>query len=111
MNYTTSKLALSGLTNTLAKEGAKDNIHINHVCPISYTTQTASLLPDELQEELHPKYVAPFVAYLCHDDCKESGGIFEVMGGHISKLRWERSEGVQFDYEDFTIENIQKSYD
>ena len=24
------------------------------------------------------EYVAPFVTYLCHEDCKDTGSIFEV---------------------------------
>jgi len=27
-------------------------------------------------------YVAPVVAYLCHDSCADTGGVFEVCG-HI----------------------------
>lgn len=47
-----------------------------------------------MEDDLSPKYVAPFVGYLCHESCKETGGVFEVMGGYISKVRWERSAGV-----------------
>ena len=27
---------------------------------------------------LKPVYVAPIVAYLCHEDCQDTGGVFEV---------------------------------
>ena len=34
---------------------------------------------------MKPEYVAPLVVYLCHDDCIESGSLFEVGGGWIGK--------------------------
>ena len=27
---------------------------------------------------MKPVYVAPIVAYLCHEDCTDTGGVFEV---------------------------------
>ena len=32
----------------------------------------------EMEEALKPVYVAPLVAYLCHEDCEDTGGVFEV---------------------------------
>ena len=62
-----------------------------------------------MQEIMHSKYIAPFVGYLSHEECKETGSTFEIMGGYISKIRWERSAGLTFDLdEDFTIENVEK---
>jgi hypothetical protein len=34
---------------------------------------------------IKPEYVAPVVAYLCHDDCSETGAVFEAAGGWASK--------------------------
>src|SRR5262249_32469132 len=53
-------------------------------------------LPPELIESLKPEYVTPLVAWLCHEDCQESGGLFEVGGGFFGKLRWERAKGKTF---------------
>jgi (3R)-3-hydroxyacyl-CoA dehydrogenase / 3a,7a,12a-trihydroxy-5b-cholest-24-enoyl-CoA hydratase / enoyl-CoA hydratase 2 len=49
---------------------------------------TETVMPKELTEGLKPEYVAPFVAYLCHDSCKENGSLFELGAGYIAKLRW-----------------------
>jgi len=54
---------------------------------------TATVMPPDLLEALKPDYVAPLVAYLCHESSTENGGLFEVGGGWMSKLRWERTEG------------------
>ena len=32
----------------------------------------------ELEDILKPEYIAPIVAYLCHEDCQDTGGLFEV---------------------------------
>jgi len=50
--------------------------------------------------------VAPFVAYLCHDKCEDSGALYEVGAGYIARNRWQQSAGVQYDVRNLTIENI-----
>jgi hypothetical protein len=49
---------------------------------------TATVMPAEVVEMLKPDYVAPFVAYLCHESCNDNGGLFEVGAGYIAKQRW-----------------------
>lgn len=93
-NYGAAKLALLGFANTLAIEGRRRGIHVNTIAPIAGSRLTETVLPGELTEALKAEYVSPLVAWLCHEDCKESGGVFEVGGGFFSKLRWERSEGL-----------------
>lgn len=39
----------------------------------------------ELLDALKPKYVAPLVAWLCHEHCEETGTVYEVGGGHVAK--------------------------
>src|SRR5258708_25467559 len=95
-NYSTAKLGLYGLSNTLAIEGKKKNIHVNAIAPIAGSRLTETVLPKELMDELKPEYVSPLVAYLCHESCEETGGVFEVGGGFYSKLRWQRTEGKMF---------------
>ncbi|KAJ5326460.1 uncharacterized protein N7506_009562 [Penicillium brevicompactum] len=69
-NYSAAKLGQVGFTETLAKEGAKYNIIAN------------------------PDWVVPLVAALVHSsNTTETGGIYEVGGGHVAKLRWERAKG------------------
>jgi len=93
-NYSAAKLAQVGFTETLAKEGAKYNILCNVIAPIAASRMTETVLPKEVLDNLKPDWVVPLVAALVHKDSAENGGIFEVGGGHMAKLRWERSKGA-----------------
>lgn len=51
-------------------------------------------MPPDILENLKPEWVIPLVAVLVHKDAQENGSIFEVGGGHVAKLRWQRSSGL-----------------
>ena len=91
-----AKLGLVGLSNTLAIEGKKKNVLVNTIAPIAGSRLTETVLPKDLIDALKPEYVSPLVAWLCHESCEETGGLFEVGGGFFAKLRWERTEGKIF---------------
>jgi acyl dehydratase len=57
---------------------------------------TETVLPPDLVSALKPEYVAPLVLYLTHENTQETGSLFEVGGGYVSKLRWQRSFGHNF---------------
>uniref|UniRef100_A0A3Q3FS15 Hydroxysteroid (17-beta) dehydrogenase 4 n=1 Tax=Labrus bergylta TaxID=56723 RepID=A0A3Q3FS15_9LABR len=92
-NYSAAKLGMLGLSNTLAIEGRKYNIHCNTIAPVAGSRLTETVMPPDLVASLKPEYVAPLVLWLCHEECKENGGLFEVGAGWMGKLRWERSQG------------------
>lgn len=95
-NYSMAKLGLVGFANTLAIEGKKKGVHVNTIAPIAGSRLTETILPKEITGALRPEYVSPLVAWLCHEDCTETGGLFEVGGGFFAKLRWERANGHTF---------------
>ncbi|WP_394842937.1 SDR family NAD(P)-dependent oxidoreductase [Pendulispora brunnea] len=95
-NYSMAKLGVAGFASTLAIEGKKKNVHVNTIAPIAGSRMTETVLPPELIASLKPEYVTPLVAWLCHEDCEETGGLFEVGGGFFGKLRWERTKGKTF---------------
>lgn len=74
-----------GLSNTLAIEGKKYNIKCNAVAPTAGSRMTETVMPPELVAALKPEFVAPLVVYLCHEDTEETGGLFEVGAGWVSK--------------------------
>ncbi|KAI9255468.1 hypothetical protein BY458DRAFT_520097 [Sporodiniella umbellata] len=95
-NYSAAKLALASFSNSLAKEGAKDNIHANTIAPMAASRMTETVMPPEVLASLKPEFVTPVVGYLCHEATEETGGVYEAGGGFVSKLRWERSPGAVF---------------
>ena len=95
-NYSMAKLGLVGFARTLAAEGNKKNIFVNVIAPIAGSRLTETILPKEVTDALRPEYVSPLVAVLAHESCQENGGLFEVGGGFMAKLRWQRTQGVSF---------------
>lgn len=95
-NYSAAKLGTVGFSNTLAIEGAKNNIIVNTIAPNAGTRLTATVMPPEAVEALSPDYVAPLVVYLASEENKTTKHIFEVGAGWVSALRWQQTKGVGF---------------
>ena len=110
-NYSMAKLGILGLTKTLSKEGFNKNIYVNCIAPIAASRMTSNVLPDDLKEILCPEYVAPVVGYLAHDSCKVTGQIYEIGGGWVSALRWQRSKGSLLPLNNPTIESVQENWE
>ena len=96
-NYGMAKLGLYGLTRTLAVEGRKNNILVNAIAPTGGTRMTEGLIPASVFDLLKPELVSPLVVFLGSEQCQDSAGLYEVGGGWIGKVRWERSLGAGFD--------------
>jgi len=95
-NYSMAKLGIHGFAQTLAIEGRKRNIVVNTIAPLAGSRMTETVLPPNLIEALKPEYVTPLVMRLCHEKNEDTGGLYEVGGGFMGKLRWERSSGKTF---------------
>ena len=93
-NYSAAKMGVVGLANTLKFEGAKYDIKVNTIAPVAGSRLTAQVMPDNLIQALKPEYVAPLVAYLCSDQCEETGYIYSVGGGYFSRIAYLEGEGI-----------------
>jgi NAD(P)-dependent dehydrogenase (short-subunit alcohol dehydrogenase family) len=67
-NYGAAKMALVGLMQTLAIEGAKDGIRVNCLAPTAATRMTEGLMPAEVLAKLSPASVTPGLLHLVQDD-------------------------------------------
>uniref|UniRef100_A0A2R5LJG5 Peroxisomal multifunctional enzyme type 2 n=1 Tax=Ornithodoros turicata TaxID=34597 RepID=A0A2R5LJG5_9ACAR len=110
-NYGSAKLGLLGLSNTLAIEGKKYNISCNTIVPLAASRLTEDIFPPEIFNQLKPSFVSPVVTWLCHESCKETGGVFEAAGGYVGKYQWHRSVGKAFiKDEKMTPESVRDSW-
>ncbi len=67
-NYSAAKMALVGLMQTLAIEGAKNDIRVNCLAPTAATRMTEGLMPTEVLQALTPQSVVPAMLVLVGQD-------------------------------------------
>ncbi|CAH0481053.1 unnamed protein product [Peronospora belbahrii] len=110
-NYSSVKAAMTGFGKSLAKEGARTNIKVNIVAPGAGSKMTESIIPADLVARWKPEYVAPTVAFLCHESVPCSGKIFESGGGFVAQVKYMRSPGIFLDLEtEITPEAVQAKF-
>ncbi|KAI1797367.1 multifunctional beta-oxidation protein [Ganoderma leucocontextum] len=96
VNYSTAKAGILGFTKTLAIEGKKYNIFANVVIPSAGASAGLGRAGGNV-EAIKEEYIAPVVGYLSSDSNDETtGGIFQVAGGWVSQIRWQRAGGHGF---------------
>ena len=90
-NYGTAKMALAGLMQTLAIEGAKYGIRVNCIAPTAATRMTQGILPEEQLSLLRPEFVAPGILALVAESAPTrtilcaGAGSFEVANITLTK--------------------------
>ena len=92
-NYACAKMGLIGFAQTLAKEGAKNNVFSNAIAPVAGTRMTATIMPAAMCAALKPEFIVPLTLYLCHESSKENGSYYECGAGAYHKLQIARSQG------------------
>ena len=87
-NYGAAKMALVGLMQTLAIEGAKHGIRVNSLAPTAATRMTQDLMPHAVLEALNPKAVVPAMLVLVGEDAPTRqilcAGAGSVEAAHIT---------------------------
>ncbi len=109
-NYSACKLALHGLSQTIAVEGRAKGIKSNTIAPIAASRLMGTVMDEETMKQLDPGAVSPLVAWLCHEDCDASGQLFEAGADWISRVRWQRSTGNYFEH-GFTMDDVVQAWD
>jgi NAD(P)-dependent dehydrogenase (short-subunit alcohol dehydrogenase family) len=98
-NYGAAKLALVGFMQTLAFEGAKNDIRVNCLAPTAATRMTEGLLPQAVLEAIKPEAVVPAMLVLVSQDAPTRttlcAGAGNVEAAHITMTQgaWIGLEG------------------
>ena len=92
-NYGAAKMALVGLMQTLALEGAKHNIRVNCVAPTAATRMTETIFNEELLALFAPEAVTPGVLALASEDAP-SRAILAAGAGGFERAYVTLTQGV-----------------
>ena len=104
-NYGAAKMAVVGLMNTLALEGAKYNIKINALAPTAGTRMTEGIIADKAYDLLTPETVTPAVLFLVGEDAP-TRTILAAGAGAYSVAKIVETTGMWLKPEDQTPEGI-----
>lgn len=91
--YSAAKLGLVGLMNTLAKEGAKNNIRVNAVSPGATTRMTEALLTPDQFDLFAPERVSPAICFLASENAP-TRTIITAGGGTFAVAKLYETEGT-----------------
>jgi NAD(P)-dependent dehydrogenase (short-subunit alcohol dehydrogenase family) len=109
-NYGAAKMAVVGLMNTLAIEGAKYNVHVNSLAPTAATRMTEDLMPAEILAMLVPEAVTAGALTLCHDSAP-SRFILCAGGGGYAKSSIFETDGIYLSPEERSPEAVAGQWD
>lgn len=93
-NYGAAKMALVGLMQTLAIEGAKNNIRVNCLAPTAATGMTEGVLSEESLRRLDPALVSPGLLPLVGEDAP-TRAILCAGAGHFAAAHVTLTDGVR----------------
>ena len=109
-NYGSAKMGVIGMMNTLAQEGAKNNVKVNALAPTAGTRMTEGLIPDQAFALMTPETVTPAVLYLVSQDAPTRTILAAGAGGYaVAKIL--ETDGIYLDDADQTPEAIAEHWD
>lgn len=87
-NYASAKLAVVGLSRTLALEGARYGVRSNAVSPSARTRIETSLEvpPEGVFDVFSPDNVSPLICWLALEDCPATGQVFQAYGNRVEVI-------------------------
>lgn len=107
-NYASAKMAVVGLSHTLAREGERYGIRSNAVSPSARTRIEENLGNGEgaTYDVFNPANVAPLICWLARADCPATGQVFHAYGRRIEVLNPTAiAVDLQSD-EDWTVDSV-----
>ena len=109
-NYGAAKMALVGLMQTLAIEGAKHDIRVNCLAPTAATRMTDKLLPESMLRLLEAGAVTPGLLALVAEDAP-TRAILCAGAGSFERAYVTLTQGIHLGHEADTPEQIAARFD
>ena len=117
LNYAAAKAGIAAMTQVASRELERYGVRVNAIAPVARTRLTLASpefatnleVADGDFDEWDPANVSPLVAWLAAPDCRLSGQVFIVVGGHIG---WQQgwSEIQTFDKAGrWTVDELRES--
>ena len=94
-NYGAAKLALVGFMQTLALEGAKNDIRVNSLAPTAATRMTEGLLPEAVMAAIKPEAVVPAMLVLVAENAP-TRTILCAGAGNVEAANITMTQGAWF---------------
>ncbi|WP_179041570.1 SDR family NAD(P)-dependent oxidoreductase [Sphingobium lactosutens] len=89
-SYSAAKGAIFGFSRSLALEAADLGIAVNCIMPIAWTRMSDGIedprISRIMERDFQPERVAAFVAWLVHPETRVNNELFEVGGGHATRI-------------------------
>src|SRR5690606_9116563 len=92
-NYSAAKMAVVGLMQTLAIEGARSNVRVNCIAPTAATGMTQGVLTQASLDRLPPEAVSPTIVALMSDDAPTKTVVLSG-GGSLEAAHITMTSGV-----------------
>ena len=109
-NYGAAKMALVGLMQTLALEGAKHDIRVNCLAPTAATRMTAGLMPEAVLKQLEAASVTPGLLALVAEDAP-TRAILCAGAGAFERAHVTLTQGIHVGMGDAAAEQVAARWD
>jgi NAD(P)-dependent dehydrogenase (short-subunit alcohol dehydrogenase family) len=109
-NYGAAKLALVGFMNSLAIEGAKNNVRVNTIAPVAATRMTEDVMPAEALAKMGPESVVPAALYLVSEGAPTKVTLAAGAGG-FERAYITMTQGIHVAANALTVETVAAQLD
>ncbi|MEE8398017.1 MAG: SDR family NAD(P)-dependent oxidoreductase, partial [Desulfobacterales bacterium] len=113
VNYSSAKMGLVGMMNTVKLETAKYDIKINTIAPNAFSRMTEDVFPPAMAEKMRPQFNTPMALYLCSEEMQESGQTIVMGAGWYGRTALVISPGACIGdaSRDIAVEEIRDNWD
>ena len=82
----------------------------NAIAPIARSRMTETILDEATLARLAPALVSPLVAYLASEGCEDTGQVYAVGGGYVSRVAVVEATGALFEGDHLSPEQVAEGW-